>query len=70
MKRDFMDCPSEEDIEITSWIAHKYGCKFEIVDLQNEYWATVVDYTIKTVKSGLTPNPDIMCNLADKVWSI
>jgi len=62
----FMDCPSEEDIEITTWIAKKYGCKFDIVDLQNEYWSSVVSYTIDTVKRGLTPNPDIMCNLLIK----
>ena len=62
----FMDCPSEEDIEITTWIAKKFGCKFDIVDLQDEYWATVVKYTIDTVKKGLTPNPDIMCNLLIK----
>lgn len=62
----FMDCPSEEDIEITTWIAKKYGCKFDIVDLQKDYWATVVKYTINTVKQGLTPNPDIMCNLLIK----
>lgn len=62
----FMDCPSEEDIEITTWIAKKYNCKFDIVDLQEEYWSTVVKYTIDTVKKGLTPNPDIMCNLLIK----
>jgi tRNA-specific 2-thiouridylase len=62
----FMDCPSEEDIEITSWIAKKYGCKMDIVDLQKEYWSTVVKYTLDTVKNGLTPNPDIMCNLLIK----
>lgn len=62
----FMDCPSEEDIEITTWIAKKYGCRFDIVDLRKEYWDTVVKYTIDTVKQGLTPNPDIMCNLLIK----
>ncbi|MFK5854936.1 MAG: tRNA 2-thiouridine(34) synthase MnmA [Bacteroidota bacterium] len=62
----FLDCPSEEDIEITTWIAKKYDCKFDIVDLQEEYWASVVKYTIDTVKKGLTPNPDIMCNLLIK----
>ena len=65
-QKSFMDCPSEEDIEITTWIAKKYGCKFDIVDLQEEYWSTVVKYTIDTVKKGLTPNPDIMCNLLIK----
>lgn len=62
----FMDCPSEEDIEITTWIANKYGCPFDIVDLHREYWSTVVKYTIDTVRRGLTPNPDIMCNLMIK----
>jgi tRNA-specific 2-thiouridylase len=62
----YTDCPAEEDIEITTWIAKKYNCKFDIVDLQKEYWETVVKYTIDSVKKGLTPNPDIMCNLLIK----
>ncbi|MCF8228357.1 MAG: tRNA 2-thiouridine(34) synthase MnmA [Bacteroidales bacterium] len=65
----FIDCPSEEDIEIASYIAKKYGCRFEIVDLQQEYWERVVDYTITTVKKGLTPNPDVMCNRMIKFGS-
>ena len=36
-KDGYVDCPSEEDIEITSYIAKKYGCKFEIVSLHEEY---------------------------------
>lgn len=59
-------CPKEEDIEITEFIAKKYGCKMEIVDLQKEYYDTVVKYTLETVKKGLTPNPDVMCNLLIK----
>lgn len=59
-------CPKEEDIEITEYIAKKYGCKMEIVDLQKEYYETVVKYTLDTVKKGLTPNPDVMCNLLIK----
>lgn len=65
----YIDCPAEEDIEIASYIAKKYGCKFEIVDLQKEYWERVVDYTISTVKKGLTPNPDVMCNRLIKFGS-
>lgn len=61
-KDGYIDCPAEEDIEITSYIARKYGCKFEIVSLHNEYWDNVVSYTIDAVKRGLTPNPDMMCN--------
>ena len=65
-KAGFMDCPAEEDIEIVTWIAKKYNCPMEIVDLQNDYWESVVAYTIDTVKKGLTPNPDVMCNLLIK----
>lgn len=65
----FIDCPSEEDIEIATFIAKKYGCRFELVDLQKEYWEQVVDYTISTVRKGLTPNPDVMCNRLIKFGS-
>ena len=32
----YIDCPAEEDIEITQWIAKKYGCRFEEVNLHKE----------------------------------
>jgi len=58
----YIDCPAEEDIEITSYIAKHYGCRFEEVNLHQEYWDNVVSYTIDAVRRGLTPNPDVMCN--------
>lgn len=57
-----VDCPSEEDIEITTFIAKKYGLKIEIVDLQKVYWERIIQYTLDEVRKGLTPNPDVMCN--------
>lgn len=68
-KEGFLDCPSEEDIEITTWLARKYGLKMEIVTLQEEYWDSVVAYTLDAVKKGLTPNPDVMCNRLIKFGS-
>jgi tRNA-specific 2-thiouridylase len=65
----FLDCPSEEDIEITTWLAKKYGLKMEVVTLQEEYWDSVVAYTLDAVKKGLTPNPDVMCNRMIKFGS-
>ena len=59
---ELLHCSSEEDIEMASLIAKKYGCQLEIVDLHKDYWETVVAYTIDKVKKGLTPNPDVMCN--------
>ena len=59
---ELLHCSSEEDIEMASLIARKYGCTVEIVDLHKDYWDNVVSYTIDKVKLGLTPNPDVMCN--------
>ena len=58
----YISCPAEEDIELTQWLARRYGCRFEEVDLHREYWDRVVSYTIDSVRRGLTPNPDVMCN--------
>lgn len=58
----WVDCPSEEDIEIVTYLAKKYGCRFDVISLQEEYWDRVIAYTIESVKKGLTPNPDMMCN--------
>ena len=59
---ELLHCSSEEDIEMATLIAYKYGCKLEIVDLHKDYWDNVVSYTIDKVRLGLTPNPDVMCN--------
>ena len=56
------DCSAEEDIEMCSLIAHRYGLPLEVVSLHQEYWDHVMEYALRTVRSGLTPNPDIMCN--------
>jgi tRNA-specific 2-thiouridylase len=56
------DCSAEEDIEMCQYIAAKYHLPFEVVSLHEEYWESVMQYALRTVKEGLTPNPDIMCN--------
>ena len=56
------DCSSEEDIEMATAVAHKYGCKLEVIDCHQEYWDQVTAYTINKVREGFTPNPDVMCN--------
>lgn len=62
MDNDEGDCSAEEDIEMCSLIAHNYGLPLEVVSLHQEYWDNVMEYALRTVKEGLTPNPDIMCN--------
>lgn len=60
------DCSADEDIEICQLIASRYGLPFDIVPLHQEYWDHVMKYALDTVKAGLTPNPDMMCNLIIK----
>ena len=56
------DCSSEEDLEMATAVARKYGCRLEVVDCHREYWEQVTRYTMEKVKAGFTPNPDVMCN--------
>ena len=56
------DCSSEEDLEMATAVAHKYGCRLEVVDCHREYWDQVTRYTMDKVRAGFTPNPDVMCN--------
>ncbi len=56
------DCTSEEDLEMATAVAARYGCRLETVDCHKEYWNEVTRYTMDKVKAGFTPNPDVMCN--------
>lgn len=59
---EYMDCSAEEDIELATATARRYGLSLEIVDLHQEYWDNVATYAIDKIRKGLTPNPDVMCN--------
>ena len=59
---EYMDCTAEEDMEICTAVAHKYGLKLELIDLHKEYWEKVAAYAIDKIRHGFTPNPDVMCN--------
>ncbi len=61
-EKEEWDCSSEEDLEMATAVATRYGCKLQVVDCHKEYWSQVTRYTMDKVKAGLTPNPDVMCN--------
>lgn len=61
-EKEEWDCSSEEDLEMATAVAAKYGCKLQVVDCHQEYWNEVTRYTMEKVKAGYTPNPDVMCN--------
>lgn len=62
MEGDGGDCSAEEDIEMCTLIARKYNLPLRVVELHREYWDHVMAYALRTVKAGLTPHPDMMCN--------
>lgn len=62
MDNDEGDCSAEEDIEMCTLIASRYGLPLKIVSLHEEYWEHVMQYTLRNVREGLTPHPDMMCN--------
>jgi len=56
------DCPWQQDIEDASAVAEKLGIPFRIVNLMDDYRSRIVDYLLAGYQSGITPNPDVMCN--------
>ncbi len=56
------ECPWQEDLEFVKKVCNQLEVPLEIVNLQKEYFAKVVDLAITQIKNGLTPNPDIFCN--------
>jgi tRNA (5-methylaminomethyl-2-thiouridylate)-methyltransferase len=56
------DCPWEEDLEFARAVCEQANVPLQTINMQTEYWDSVVSYTISEVKEGRTPNPDIFCN--------
>jgi tRNA-specific 2-thiouridylase len=56
------DCPWQEDIEDARAVAEKLGVPFRVVNLMQDYRERVVSYLLEGYRSGVTPNPDVMCN--------
>lgn len=55
-------CPWQEDIEDARAVAGQLGIEFHVVNLMKDYRELVVKYLLEGYQSGITPNPDVMCN--------
>lgn len=58
----FGECPWQKDTDDAREVANLLGIPFRIVNLIEEYRERVVDYMIEGYRSGITPNPDVICN--------
>jgi tRNA-specific 2-thiouridylase len=56
------DCPWMQDIDDARAVAEKLGIEFRVVNLMRDYRERVVQYLLEGYRSGVTPNPDVMCN--------
>lgn len=56
------DCPWQQDIEDARAVSEKLGIEFRVVNLMTDYRERVVKYLLDGYQTGITPNPDVMCN--------
>lgn len=56
------ECPWEDDVRHAQAVAAHLDLPFRILDLVQDYRATVVQYLVDGYRQGRTPNPDIICN--------
>jgi tRNA (5-methylaminomethyl-2-thiouridylate)-methyltransferase len=56
------NCPWQEDLSYIEPLCASLNVPLEVVPFQKEYWETIVSYVINEIKSGHTPNPDMLCN--------
>jgi tRNA-specific 2-thiouridylase len=56
------ECPWKEDFQDAKRVAVQLDIPFKMYDFETQYRQKVVDYMLEGYRSGITPNPDIMCN--------
>ena len=56
------DCPWQQDIVDARAVADHLDIDFRVVNMMDEYRQRIVKYLLEGYESGITPNPDVMCN--------
>lgn len=57
-----LQCTATDDERMARLAASHLGIPFYVWNFVEEYKKRVVDYFVEGYKSGITPNPDVMCN--------
>ena len=57
-----VDGCADDDALVARRAAEKIGIPFYVWNMEREYKESVVDYMVSAYGSGITPNPDVMCN--------
>jgi tRNA-specific 2-thiouridylase len=56
------DCPWRRDMIDAQLVAEQLGISFEVVNMIGRYREQVVEDLVSGYRSGITPNPDMLCN--------
>jgi tRNA (5-methylaminomethyl-2-thiouridylate)-methyltransferase len=56
------DCPWEEDLRFARAVCEQAGVALEVLSLQDDYFAAVVEPALRELRAGRTPSPDVFCN--------
>jgi len=56
------DCPWQEDLRYARAVCEQLDVPLTVMPLQDAYWQDIVGYTLRELKSGRTPSPDVFCN--------
>lgn len=59
---EFLECTWREDRLDAIRVASSLGIAFKEIDLSSQYKKEVIDSMIEQYSSGVTPNPDVLCN--------
>lgn len=55
-------CAALADLEDARAVSDKLGISLHTINFSFEYWERVFTRFLEEIRSGLTPNPDILCN--------
>lgn len=55
-------CTTKQDLESFYQVCERLNIPFEVLDFRQEYHDRVLQYLYNGYLSGITPNPDIICN--------
>lgn len=55
-------CCSAESFRLAKEVCRRLGVPHRVVDVSGEFQRAVIDYFVKELKQGKTPNPCIICN--------
>ncbi|MEJ2636490.1 MAG: tRNA 2-thiouridine(34) synthase MnmA [Calditrichia bacterium] len=56
------ECPWEDDLKYARAVCEQAGVPLQVLPMQKDYWDTIVNYAIKELRAGRTPNSDMFCN--------